>query len=217
MTQQTSLARPAGALLRHPLITGWAWTAAWLTVALLGILVDWPDWTAYPLGATIALPSLLATLAVLQATPREQLRPAVESVLGHFLVRALALTAAFAVWGVSLVLSASISSTIQSTLGGDDREVTALGFQLLLAAVPIVLTVLWMAFVVRCAWFLRRLRGWRERPDRTEVPVQFLHARPALRSVAIGLAHPGLLLVSGLGGSILAAYLAAPELNVTLL
>ena len=84
--------------------------------------------------------------------------------LGHFFVRFLALIAAFLVWGVSVVMSASISTTIQSLVGASEREVTALGFNLLLAAIPLVVSVLWLAFIIRCAWFLRRLRGWKQDP-----------------------------------------------------
>jgi hypothetical protein len=119
------------------------------------------------------------------------------------------------VWGLSVVMSASISTTVQS-LGASEREVTALGFNLLLAAVPLVVSVLWLAFIIRCAWFLRRLRGWKQAPARAGVPKKFLRRRPRLRRVVVGLAHPGLLLVAGLGTSVLALLLGAVEatLNV---
>ncbi len=66
------------------------------------------------------------------------------TVLGHFFVRFLALVAAFMVWAASVVMSASISTTVQSVIGDSEKEVTALGFNLMLAAVPLVLSILWM-------------------------------------------------------------------------
>ncbi|GAA5188815.1 hypothetical protein GCM10023346_01870 [Arthrobacter gyeryongensis] len=120
-------------------------------------------------------------------------------------------------WGVSLVMGASISTTVQAAVGNSEREVTALGFNLLVAAVPLVISVLWMAFIVRCAWFLRRLRGWSQSPASSRVPKKFLRSRPDLRRVVVGVAHPGLLLVAGLGMSILALFLNAVELTFNVL
>jgi hypothetical protein len=138
-------------------------------------------------------------------------------VLAHFVVRFLALTAAFLVWGVSVVASASISTTVQALAGDSERAVTSLGLNLLLAAVPLVVSVLWMALIVRCAWFLRRLRGWRQAPEDSRLPKKFLRHSPQLRRVVIGLAHPGLLLVAGLGTSILALFLGAVELTLNVM
>ena len=109
---------------------------------------------------------------------------------------------------------ASISTAVQSLVGASEREVTALGFNLLLAAVPLVVSVLWLAFIIRCAWFLRRLRGWKQDPAPTGLPKKFLRGRPRLRRVVVGLAHPGLLLVAGLGTSVLALLLGAVELTL---
>jgi hypothetical protein len=92
-----------------------------------------------------------------------------------------------------------------------------LGFNLLLAAVPLVVSVLWMALIVRCAWFLRRLRGWRQIPEESRLPKRFLRHSPQLRRVVVGLAHPGLLLVAGLGTSVLALFLSAVELTLNLI
>ncbi|WP_347110667.1 hypothetical protein AAHB33_07880 [Paenarthrobacter sp. S56] len=139
------------------------------------------------------------------------------TVLGHFFVRFLGLVAAFMVWAASVVMSASISTTVQSVIGDSEKEVTALGFNLMVASVPLVLSVLWMAFIVRCAWFLRRLRGWREIPARTRVPKKFLKGRPKLKRVVVGLAHPGLLLVAGLGTSILAVFVDAVHLTFSVI
>jgi hypothetical protein len=154
---------------------------------------------------------------VLHATPRRYLKPQKESVLAHSFVRFLALTAAFMVWGFSVVASASISTTVPALAGNSEREVTSLGFNLLLAAVPLVVPVLWMALIVRCAWFLRRLRGWRQNPEDSRLPKKFLRHSPQLRRVVVGLAHPGLLLVAGLGTSVLALFLGAVELTLNVI
>jgi hypothetical protein len=202
-----------GWLVRHPLVAGWAWSAFWIAVIAADEFLDLAGWVWFVFVALCALPTLIATLVVLQATPREHLKPQAESVLAHFVVRFLTLVAAFVLWGVSLVIGASISTTLQGAIG-NEREVTTTGFQLLLTSVPLVVTVLWMALIVRCAWFLRRLRGWRQHPARSRVPTRFLHERPRLRSVVIGLAHPGLLLVAGHGASVLALLLASVEMTL---
>ncbi|MDN4642784.1 hypothetical protein [Arthrobacter sp. PsM3] len=203
-----------GWLVRRPLTAGWAWTGFWAVLIVADEFLDFARWSWYVMVGMAALPTLLATIALLQGTPRRYLKPRKDSVLGHFFVRFLALTAAFLVWGVSVVMSASISTTIQSLVGASEREVTALGFNLLLAAVPLVVSVLWLAFIVRCAWFLRRLRGWRLDPAPGGLPRKFLRGRPRLRRVVVGLAHPGLLLVAGLGTSVLALLLGAVELTL---
>ncbi|UKA60245.1 hypothetical protein [Arthrobacter sp. FW306-2-2C-D06B] len=213
----TSEAWLPGWLVRHPLYAGWAWTGFWAALILLDEFLDLAGWSWYLLVGMAALPTLLSTLAVLNATPRKHLKPQNESVLGHFFVRFLALVTAFLVWGVSVVMSASISTTVQAAVGNSEREVTALGFNLLVAAVPLVISVLWMAFIVRCAWFPRRLRGWSQSPASSRVPRKFLRSRPDLRRVVVGLAHPGLLLVAGLGMSILALFLNAVELTFKVL
>lgn len=204
-------------VVRHPLYAGWAWTGFWALLIVLDEFLDIAGWSWYLLVGMAALPTLLSTLAVLNATPRRHLKPQSESVLGHFFVRFLALVTAFLVWGISVIMSASISTTVQAAAGNSEREVTSLGFNLLVAAVPLVISVLWMAFIVRCAWFLRRLRGWSQSPASSRVPKKFLRSRPRLRRVVVGLAHPGLLLVAGLGMSVLALFLSAVELTFKVL
>ncbi|MBT2588110.1 hypothetical protein [Arthrobacter sp. ISL-95] len=204
-------------LVAHPLYAGWAWTVMWAGLIVLDEVVDLAGWTWYLLVFVAALPTLISTLVVLQATPRSHLHAVDATVLGHFFVRFLALVAAFMVWAASVVMSASISTTIQTVIGDSEKEVTALGFNLMLAAVPLVLSILWMAFIVRCAWFLRRLRGWRQVPLKTRVPKKFLRGRPRLKRVVVGLAHPGLLLVAGLGTSLLALFVDAVELTLNVL
>ena len=201
-------------LVRNPLYWGWAWTCFWAVLIVVDEFVDLAGWTWYLLVAAAALPTLLSTLAVLHVTPRQLVKATRESVLGLFFVRFLALVAAFMVWAISVVLSASISTTIQALAGDSEREVTALGFNLMAALVPLVVAVLWLAFVARCAWFLRRLRGWRQVPAFSRVPKSFLRGRPRLRRVVIGLAHPGLMLLAGMGTSVLAFLLGPVELTI---
>ncbi|MFF1880388.1 hypothetical protein ACFVVC_02805 [Pseudarthrobacter sp. NPDC058196] len=205
-----------GWLSRNPLYAGWAWTGAWAVLIVADEYLDLAGWTWYACVGMAALPTLACTVAVLHATPRRYLRPTRESVLSHFFVRFLALTAAFLVWGISVVASASISTTVQALAGDSERAVTSLGLSLLAAAVPLVVSVLWMALIVRCAWFLRRLRGWRQVPVDSRVPAGFLHRAPQLRRVVVALAHPGLLFVAGVGTSILALSLGAAEVTLNL-
>jgi len=204
-------------LVGRPLTAGWAWAGFWAALIVADEFLDLAGWSWYVLVGLAALPTLLASIALLHATPRRYLKPRRDTVLGHFFVRFLALIAAFLVWGVSVVMSASISTTLQSLVGASEREVTAVGFNLLLAAIPLVVSVLWLAFIIRCAWFLRRLRGWKQTPEPGAVPKKFLRDRPRLRRVVVGLAHPGLLLVAGLGTSVLAFLLGAVELTINVL
>ncbi|WP_045732445.1 hypothetical protein [Pseudarthrobacter chlorophenolicus] len=215
-TGQTGWHPPAW-LVRNPLHAGWIWTGSWAALIVADEFLDFAGWAWYAFVGMAALPTLGCTVALLHATPRRYLRPAKESVLSHFFVRFLALTAAFLVWGISVVASASVSTTVQALAGDSERAVTSLGLNLLVAAVPLVVSVLWMALIVRCAWFLRRLRGWHQVPSRdSRLPKKFLRASPDLRRVVVGLAHPGLLLVAGLGTSILALLLGAGELTIDL-
>jgi hypothetical protein len=204
-------------LVERPLTAGWAWAGFWAMLIVADEFLDLAGWSWYVLVGMAALPTLLATVALLHATPRSYLLPRRDTVLGHFFVRFLALVAAFLVWGVSVVMSASISTTLQALVGASEREVTAVGFNLLLAAIPLVVSVLWLVFIIRCAWFLRRLRGWKQAPEPGAVPKKFLRGRPRLRRVVVGLAHPGLLLVAGLGTSVLALLLGAVELTINVL
>ena len=204
-------------LVEHPLTAGWAWAGFWAALIVADEFLDLAGWSWYVLVGMAALPTLLASIALLHATPRRYLKPRRDTVLGHFFVRFLALIAAFLVWGVSVVMSASISTTLQSLVGASEREVTAVGLNLLVAAIPLVVSVLWLAFIIRCAWFLRKLRGWKQTPVPGAVPKKFLRDRPRLRRVVVGLAHPGLLLVAGLGTSVLALLLGAVELTINVL
>lgn len=96
-----------GWLVRRPLTAGRAWTGFWAALIVADDAFDFAGWAWYVMVGMAALPTLLATVALLQATPRRHLKRRKDSVLGHFFVRFLALTAAFLVWGVSVVMSAS--------------------------------------------------------------------------------------------------------------
>ncbi len=81
--------------------------------------------------------------------------------------------------------------------------------------VPLVVAVLWAAFVLRCAWFLAKARGWAEVPERDRIPDALLAARPALRRAVVGLAHPALFAVTGLAVAIAVPFTVG-EFTITL-
>lgn len=201
-------------LVRRPLLWGWLWGISWTALIVADEYIDFAGWAWFILVACAALPSLGSTLAILHVTPRDQVKVPRESVLALFFVRFLALVAAFVVWSVSVVISASISTTVQTLAGDSEREVTALGFKLMAALIPLVVWVLWLAFIGRCAWFLRRLRGWRQFPTASRVPQSFLRGQPRLRKTVVALAHPGLLLLSAMATSLLSLFLGTVELTL---
>ncbi|AWB95033.1 hypothetical protein DCE93_04645 [Agromyces badenianii] len=196
-----------GSITRHPLLWGSAWAALLGAVIVLAAFLDWPTWAWALLLVLLVAPSLVATIVVLRATPRDHLAHR-ESVFGHFFARYLTLVLAFVAWSGSVVLGAAISTSIQLAADGKEDELTGIGFEVLAALTPVAAGVLWAALIVRCSWFLARLRGWGGVPAATEVPVSLLEGRPRLRRIVIGLAHPGLLLATGLA-SVLLAMLAA--------
>jgi hypothetical protein len=200
-------------IVAHPLWWGAAWSAVFAAAAIVAVAVPWPAWAWLVLAALLIAPSLVATIVVLTGTPRDHLHSR-STVFGHFFVRYLALVFAFLTWAVSVVLGAAISTSIQVAARGDEDEIVGIGLQLLATVTPVVVALLWLGFVVRCAWFLGRLRGWSELPATSEVPATLLAGRPDLRRVAIGLAHPGLLLVVGVVAGVTALF--APQGEVTL-
>ena len=145
-------------------------------------------------------------------TPRDHLEHR-SSVFGHFFSRYVTLIFAFFAWSGSVVLGAAISTSIQLAAEGKEDEITGIGFDVLSALTPIAATVLWTALIVRCSWFLARLRGWGEAPAASEVPDALFANRADLRRVAVGLAHPGLLLATGLASAFLAMLAAEVELS----
>lgn len=201
--------------MAHPLVWGSAWAAAFTTLIVVAGVLDWPTIAWSLLVLVLVAPSLAATIIVLSVTPRDHLHDRT-TVFGHFFVRYLTLVLAFMAWSASVVLGAVISTSIQLAAEGDDEEVASIGFDLMAALTPVVVTVLWGALIVRCAWFLGRLRGWREVPDASEVPATLFARRPALRRVVIGLAHPALLLATGLASAVTALIAAELELQLVL-
>ncbi|MGH3704811.1 MAG: hypothetical protein ACRDT9_09310 [Agromyces sp.] len=200
------------AITRHPLIWGAAWAALLGAVIVVAAFLDWPTWAWSLLVVLLVAPSLTATIVVLRATPRDHLGHRT-SVFGHFFARYLTLVFAFFAWSGSVVLGAAISTSIQLAAEGKEEEITGIGFGVLSAITPVAATVLWAALVVRCSWFLARLRGWGEAPLTSEVPETLLANHPNLRRIAIGLAHPGLLLATGLASALLAMLAAEVELS----
>ncbi|WP_139417585.1 hypothetical protein [Agromyces laixinhei] len=200
-------------ITRHPLAWGGAWAALFGAGIVVAAFLDWPTWAWSLLVAALVGPSLVATIVVLRATPRDHLAHRT-SVFGHFFSRYLALVAAFIAWSGSVVLGAAISTSIQLAAEGNEEELTGIGFEVLAALTPVAVTVLWAALIVRCSWFLARLRGWSEAPATSEVPDAMFSARPRLRRIVIGLAHPGLLLATGLASALLAVLAAEVELAV---
>ncbi|UOQ89739.1 hypothetical protein MUN74_02130 [Agromyces endophyticus] len=186
----------AASITRHPL----RWGAGWAVVVLVALAATATtarfELTWAVLLALLIAPSLIATIIVLAATPRRRLDQH-SSVFGHFFVRYVTLVLAFVAWCASIVLGATISTSIQLAAEGREDEVAGIGFELLAGVVPIVAVVLWGAFIARCAWFLARIRGWREAPEETGIPARLLATRPRRRRVVIGLAHPGLLIATG--------------------
>ncbi len=201
-------------LTAHPLVWGAAWAALFGSILVVAGVLDWPTPAWLSLLALLVAPSLAATVIVLRATPRDHLG-ARTSVFGHFFVRYLTLVLAFFAWSASVVLGAAISTSIQLAAEGKEDELTGIGLQVLAALTPIAAGVLWAALIVRCSWFLARLRGWQEVPESSEVPAAMLAEHPRLRRIVIGLAHPGLLLTTGLVSALLA--ILAAELEFTLL
>jgi hypothetical protein len=209
-------AMAAGAsVVAHPLVWGAAWAAAFTTLVVIAGILDWPTVTWLLLVLVLVAPSLAATVLVLSVTPRDHLHDRT-TVFGHFFVRFVTLVLAFMAWSASVVLGAVISTSIQLAAENDEEEVASIGFDVLAALTPAVTAVLWGALIVRCVWFLARLRGWREVPTRSEVPESLLAGRPDLRRVVIGLAHPGLLLATGIASAVAALIAAEVELNIVL-
>ncbi|MRX42825.1 hypothetical protein [Agromyces kandeliae] len=189
--------RIVGAVARHPLAWGAAWSSTLGVAAAIGIAAGWPAWLLGALLALLVAPSLAATVTVLHATPRRRFDE-LSSVFGHFVVRYLALVVGVVAWSLSVVVGAAISAVIQLAAEGREDEIVGVGLDIMLVIVPTVVGLLWAAFVVRCAWFLARVRGWRAAPTADGVPDGMLAGRPAMRRLVVGLAHPALFGAAGL-------------------
>jgi hypothetical protein len=189
--------RIVGAVARHPLAWGVAWSLVFGALLVVALIGDWPAWADAIVLAAMVAPSLAATVTVLQATPRRHFDE-MSSVFGHFAVRYAVLVIGVIAWSLSVVIGAAISQVIQMAAEGDEEDIVGIGFDIMLVLVPIVIALLFAAFVLRCAWFLARARGWREIPADDHVPPSMLAGRPMLRRAVVGLAHPGLFGVTGL-------------------
>lgn len=187
----------AGALVRHPLVWGAGWSIAFGALLVVALLAEWPLWADLLVLGLLVAPSLAATVVVLSATPRKHFDER-SSVFAHFFVRYAALVFAVIAWGASVVIGAAISQVIQLAAEGREDEIVGVGFDIMVVLVPILMALLWAGFSLRCAWFLAKVRGWSETPTTDEVPDRLLSGHPALRRVAIGLAHPALFAATGL-------------------
>lgn len=189
-------------LVAHPLVVSWWWLGAFTALLAAAEVLDWPVPARLVLIALAILPPLAAMVIVLLATPRRNLESH-GSVFGHFFARYLAIIAGFLAWTASIVLGAAISTTLTLAASGREDEILGTGFNLVLGVVLPAITLLWIVFLLRCAWFLGRVRGWRQIPSTTTVPARLFLREPRLRAVVIGLAHPGVLIAaacaSGLG------------------
>jgi hypothetical protein len=184
-------------LVRHAFILSWLWIAVWAAVALTEELTEIPAWVFTIATILMVIPPLAATAVCLWATPRYRLIQT-ESILSHFVVRFVTIVFAFVAWTVSIVIGASISSVIQLVSENREKEVIGTGFDLIAAITPLVAILIWLGLILRCCWFLIRLRGWRARPVSTSLPPSFLDAAPRLRAWIITIAHPGLVATAGL-------------------
>lgn len=202
-------------LVAHPLLWNWAWFVVFGAVTVLGWFGDWPMAAWVAVMVVGSLPALAATVALLLHTPRSHLDEH-DSVFGHFFVRFVTLIVGFAAWTVSVVLSASLSTLLQLSAENREDEITFSGIQLFAGLMLPVVLAIWLVFLLRCAWFLSKLRGWREHPstERSRVPDAFLADRTRVRSVVVGLAHPGALIATA--GLSTAAVLTEEALRVTL-
>lgn len=189
-------------LVAHPLVASWWWLGLFTALLLAAEFFEWPVPARLVLITLAVLPSLVAMVIVLLATPRRNLESH-GSVFGHFFARYIAIIAGFLAWTASIVLGAAISTTLTLAASGREDEIVGTGFNLVLGVILPAITFLWIVFLLRCAWFLRRVRGWKQTPIATTVPARLFLREPRVRAVVIGLAHPGVLIaaacISGLG------------------
>ena len=188
-------------LLRHGLAMTWVWICVWGAVALTEELTDIPPWVFTLATVFMVIPSLAATAVCLWVTPRKLLRQT-QSILSHFTARFITVIFAFLAWTVSIVIGASVSSVIQLAAENREKEVLGTGFALMGAFAPIVAILIWVGLILRCCWFLVRLRGWAAQPTDTSLPASFLAVTPRVRQWTVALAHPGLLATAGLFSSL---------------
>ena len=203
-------------LVQHALTAGWIWAAFWV---LMLVAADHFDlhaalWVAFVVLAVF--PTFSATVIVLSQTPHERLNRS-ESVLGHFLSRFAGYAFAFVAWTASVVLSATIATQLQIAGKDNTGDTLDVGVGYIVGSVPIVVLFLWLMLILRYAWYLSRLRGWRSRPVSTRLPDDFLETSPRSHGIIVGLAHPGLLAATGGLAVLIASVLWIDEVTINLI
>jgi len=181
----------------HPTAAGWIWLAAMAVLHVLFTVLGLPHALRMAVTASAVLPPLLASVLVLSQTPRTHLEYE-ESVLGHFASRFMGLASAVVLWMGSVVLGAAVAVQLADDASANPGVAWSEAVKIFAAIVPTVLLLLLAAFVLRCVGYLVRLRGWSAVPSSHRIPDGLLAEVPRTRRIIIGLAHPGLLLVSGL-------------------
>ncbi|MDR6168017.1 cytochrome c oxidase subunit IV [Microbacterium paludicola] len=181
----------------HPTALGLLWMVAVVALLVICDLLGGPHWLRATLTLTAALPPLVATLIVLSQTPRSHLEYE-PSILTHFFARFLALFSAFVFWLGSVVIGGAIAVQLADESGTNIETAWLVAGDLFARIVPPVTVLLYCVLIIGYASYLVRLRGWSAVPTRHRIPEHFLAEAPRTRQIVIGLAHPGLLLASGL-------------------
>lgn len=187
----------------HPTALGLLWMILVVVLLVICDLLGGPHWLRATLTLTAALPPLVATLIVLSQTPRSHLEYE-PSILTHFFARFLALFSAFVFWLGSVVIGGAIAVQLADESGTDIETAWIVAGDLFARIVPPVTVLLYCVLIIRYASYLVRLRGWSAVPTRHRIPEHFLADAPRTRQIVIGLAHPGLLLASGLLSTLVA-------------
>ncbi|MFS0713473.1 hypothetical protein ABC195_06285 [Microbacterium sp. 2P01SA-2] len=190
-------------LTAHPTALGLVWMMTVVVVLIVCDLLGGPHWLRATLTLTAALPPLVATLIVLSQTPRSHLEYE-PSILTHFFARFLALFSAFVFWLGSVVIGGAIAVQLADESGTNIETAWLTAADLFARIVPPVTVLLYCVLIIRYAGYLVRLRGWSAVPTRHRIPEHFLAEAPRTRQIVIGLAHPGLLLASGLLSTLVA-------------
>lgn len=190
----------------HPTALGLLWMITVVALLVICDLLGGPHWLRATLTLTAALPPLVATLIVLSQTPRSHLEYE-PSILTHFFARFLALFSAFVFWLGSVVIGGAIAVQLADESGTNIETAWLVAGDLFARIVPPVTVLLYCVLIIRYASYLVRLRGWSAVPTRHRIPEHFLAEAPRTRQIVIGLAHPGLLLASGLLSTLVATAL----------
>ncbi len=188
--------RHPGWVVEHSFAAGWIWFLAWSLLLVPAWFLQWHAAVFVAIGVVASLPTVVASSICLWRTPESHLRRE-SSVLGHFLSRFFAYVFGFGVWTLSVVVSTVLALVLPSLDRHSDARAIANGFDILVASIPLVASLLLVILTVRCAYFLVRLRGMARRPSHTRMPEHFLSESPRTHRLLIGLAHPLLLLAGG--------------------